>query len=318
MENVEFKKGLKFYGNHSTLVGLRILNNLLKAVTLGIYYPWARASELKYMYGETEFLGTRFVFHGTGNELFKGFIKAIFIMILIYAIFIFSALSSSMPIMITGFGIAYLIILFIVPVAIHGSYRYRLSRSSWRGIHFGYRGQLMEFVKLFLKEFILTLITLGIYGSWMQVKIRKYLYSNMRFGNIEFDFTGRGLDLFIIRLKGTFLSIITLGIYTFWYMKELAQFEINNLKMTQDGKVINFRTTITAGTIFKMLVGNMLIIIFTLGIATGVAINRAMRTALNNIEFDTDVDANKLLQTEEEYKDATGDDMAGILDIPLF
>jgi uncharacterized membrane protein YjgN (DUF898 family) len=318
MENKEYKKGLKFYGSHSTLVGLRILNNLLKVITLGIYYPWARAAEMKYMYGETEMQDTRFVFHGTGNELFKGFIKAILILICIYAIFFFCLLSKSTPLIVLGVVFIYVAFILITPVALHSSYRYRLSRSSWRGIHFGYRGQLGEFVKLFLGNILLTILTLGIYGSWMQVSLRKYMMAHMRFGNIEFSFNGRGLDLFLIHLKGIVLSIVTLGIYSFWYMKALAQFEFNNIKMIQDGKEIKFRTTITAGAIFKMIFVNMLIIIFTLGIATGVAINRAMRVALNNIEFDDDINANTLLQTEEEYKDATGDDIAGILDIPLF
>ena len=76
MQDRQFEKLLRFNGDHSTFVGLRIMNNILKVLTIGLYYPWARASELKYMYGESEYMGTRFVFHGTGTEMFKGFIKA--------------------------------------------------------------------------------------------------------------------------------------------------------------------------------------------------------------------------------------------------
>jgi hypothetical protein len=42
-----------------------------------------------------------------------------------------------------------------------------------------------------------------------------------------------------------------------------------------------------------------------------------MRAAFDNIEFDKAIDPDMLLQTEEEYKDATGDDLAGMLDISM-
>lgn len=48
LENTDFKKLLKFNGDHGQLIGLRIINNILTAITLGIYYPWARAAYLKY------------------------------------------------------------------------------------------------------------------------------------------------------------------------------------------------------------------------------------------------------------------------------
>ena len=72
----------------------------------------------------------------------------------------------------------------------------------------------------------------------------------------------------------------------------------------------------TSGEI-KLIFVNYLIIIFTLGIGTGIAINRVMRTVMENIEFDSEIDANSLMQTEAEYKDASGDDLAGMLDISI-
>ena len=317
MENTSFKKLLKFNGDHGQLVGLRIINNLLTAITLGIYYPWARAAYLKYIYGETEYLGTRFVFHGTGKEMFIGFIKVMGIVIGLYVLLLLSVLSQVAAITILGILIFYIAILVLIPIAIHGSNKYRLSRTSWRGIHFGYRGNLKEFVKLYLVEILLTAITLGIYGSWMHVKVNKYIKSHTRFGNIEFSFEGDGTDLFLIKLKGFFLTILTLGIYSFWYYKNLIAFELNNTKIIQNGKQISIRSTMTAGQIFGLLITNYLIIIFTLGIGTGIAINRIMRKVMSNIEFDNEIDVNALVQTEDEYKNAAGDDLADMLDISI-
>ena len=142
-----------------------------------------------------------FVFHGTGKEVFKGFIKAIAIFIVLYLTVIISASFHSPIIALIGFSIYLIGILALIPVAIHGAFRYRLSRTSWRGIHFGYRGNLKEFFKLYIVETLLTIITLGIYSSWMHVKVSKYIRKNTRFGNIEFRFDGEGEELFIIKLK---------------------------------------------------------------------------------------------------------------------
>ena len=43
--------------------------------------------------------------------------------------------------------------------------------------------------------------------------------------------------------------------------------------------------------------------------------NVILRKVFENIELDNEVDVNTLVQTEEEYKDAAGDDLAGMLDI---
>lgn len=317
MEEFTWKKLLKFNGNHGQFVGLRIANNLLTAITLGFYYPWAKVSILKYLYSETEFMQTRFVFHGLGKEVFKGFIKAILIFGALYGFLLFAISTKNQSMFYIGFIVFYIGFFLLIPLAIHGSYRYRLSRTSWRGIHFGYRGNLKEFYRLYLKNILLTVVTLGIYSSWMHVQVHSYIRRNIRFGSIEFRYDGQGKDLFFIKLKGVLLSIVTFGIYSFWYYKNLIAFEVNNTKMIQNGKEIELKSTLTAGQIFSMLITNYFIIIFTFGIGIGIAINRVLRVAFENITFEEEIDADAILQTEEAYTDATGDDLAGFLDIPI-
>jgi uncharacterized membrane protein YjgN (DUF898 family) len=84
-----------------------------------------------------------------------------------------------------------------------------MSRTSWRGIRFGYRGDRKEFMTLFFKEMFFTIISLGIYGAWMAINIRKYVLSNVRFGSAEFKYKGNGGEYFVLNLKGYFLTIIT-------------------------------------------------------------------------------------------------------------
>ncbi|MGA9637772.1 YjgN family protein, partial [Flavobacterium sp.] len=166
---------LDFNGKGSDFFGIVIVNWLLTILTLGIYYPWAKAKQLQFVYSSTTLNGDSFSFHGTGKEMFKGFIKAILIFGMLYGL-LFLFIKLQMPFV--GIFLFYIGFIAIFPIAIHGSYRYRMSRTSWRGIRFGYRGDRSEFIKLFLKLIGLSIITLGIYGPWMVINMRNYLLGN--------------------------------------------------------------------------------------------------------------------------------------------
>jgi uncharacterized membrane protein YjgN (DUF898 family) len=152
MESKNYK--LEFKGEGTEFFGLVIVNWLLTVVTLGIYYPWAKVKKMKYLFESTYFNGTSFQFHGTGKEMFKGFIKAILIFASIYGLLLLF-IYLDMPII--GAVLFYLIFLAILPIAIHGSYKYRMSRTSWRGIRFGYTGDRKELCVNFIKWLGLTI-----------------------------------------------------------------------------------------------------------------------------------------------------------------
>ena len=59
-----------FNGKGSDYFGLWIINSFLTVITIGLYYPWAKATKLKYFYSNTTLDGHSFTFNGTGNEMF--------------------------------------------------------------------------------------------------------------------------------------------------------------------------------------------------------------------------------------------------------
>lgn len=300
-----------FVGTGGAYFGIAIVNIILKIFTLGLYYPWAKAKELQYLYGSTLFDESRFEFHGTGAEMFKGFIKAI----LIFAVFAigFVVGLNFLPVLAI---IWYIVgIALIVPLAIHGSYKYRMSRTSWRGIRFGYRGNRKEFMLLFFKELFFTIISLGIYGAWMAINLRNYVLSNIRFGSAEFKYSGRGGEYFVLNIKGYFLTLITLGIYMFWWQKDLFNYYIDNLTLHHKDDKIRLKSTASGGDFFGLLVVNLLILIFTLGIGYPWVLTRTLKFILSKIEIIGNVDTDQLVQTEQEYNDATGEDMSDMLDL---
>jgi len=316
MEQQETRQ-LTFHGEGAKLFGIYIVNILLTIVTFGLYYPWARAALLKYMYEESEFEGSRFTFHGTGKEMFVGFIKAIGIFLGLYCILLGAVATRNPTITLIGVAVFYIGFLLLIPIAIHGALRYRTSRSSWRGIHFGYRGDRKELLNMFIIGAIITLITFGIYGAWLAIEIRKYIFKNLRFGNITFSYEGEGGAFFWLNVKGYFLTLITLGIYSFWWAKDLFAYYVDNIRMYQGQTRLNFRSTATAGGYFKLLIVNLLIIVLSLGLATPWAIVRTMQFVFNNIHIDGLLDVNAIVQTEADYTDATGEDLADMIDIGL-
>lgn len=303
---------LEFNGKGSEFFSVIIVNWLLTVLTLGFYYPWAKARKLQFLYGETSLNGDSFSFHGTGKEMFKGFIKALLIIGLLYAAF-FLFIYLKLPFL--GIGILYLGILALLPFAIHGSYRYRMSRTSWRGIRFGYRGDRKEFSINFFKWLFFTICTFGIYGSWMSINMRNYILGNIRFGDVELNSDGDGGDYFMLNLKGYFLTVFTLGIYSFWWQKDLFEYYINNLSLSKEDKEIALNSTVTGEGFFSLAIVNLVIIIVTLGIGYAWVVTRTMKYIFENIEMEGNIDLNSLLQTEENYKDATGEDIGDFLDM---
>jgi uncharacterized membrane protein YjgN (DUF898 family) len=303
---------LAFYGKGMEYFKIQLVNIILSILTLSLYYPWAKERTLKYLYNKNTFEGTPFVFSGTGKEMFKGYVKALAILAILYGVFFYLVLNDS-P------GLAFLVvyggILALLPIAIHGSYRYRMAKSSWRGIRFGYTGVQKTLIGIFFKGLFFTLITFGIYSPWFAMDLRRYLLSNISIGNARFVYTGGGTDYFTMSIKGYFLTIFTLGIYMFWWQKDQFEFFVNNLRLEQEGDAVFFRSTATGGGFARLMIVNFLILVFTLGLGFPWVVMRNIDFVMKSIEVSGYYSFESLQQWQADYSDATGEDMADILDL---
>ncbi|MRG45068.1 DUF898 family protein [Chitinophaga sp. SYP-B3965] len=305
---------LTFHGSGETYFGILIVNMLLTIVTLGFYYPWARAKELQFFYSNTEMEGSPFSWNGTGAEIFKGFIKAVGIFLALIAV---NVIFRYLKIPVVGMVFYILSLILLIPIAIHGANRYHWSRTSWRSIRFGYRGDRNEFVKLFIKEILLTIVTIGIYGSWAAMNIRNYILGNLRFGSGEFTYEGDGWEFFKMNIKGYFLTLFTLGIYFFWWQADAFRYSIDKLRLLHGNKSYNFQSKATGGAFAGLLIVNMLIFIFTLGFGYAWVQVRTIKFIFANVEIDGDIALVDLQQTEEEYRNALGEDLADMMDLSV-
>jgi uncharacterized membrane protein YjgN (DUF898 family) len=308
---------LKFTGEGGSLLIIMLLNWVLSVFTIGLYYPWARVNTLRFLYGNVQLNGTPFIFHGTGKELFKGFVKFFALIILVYGFSAYASIAQKPFLMIISFLLFITLFIIIIPLALHGAFRYRLSRTSWSGIHLGYRGERNQLVFEFWKGILLSVITFGIYYSWFMNDMRKYIIGNCRFGSLRLGYDGNGTDLFIINLKGYFLSIFTLGLYYFWYKKEYLNYFANFTYLEQNGKKFHLKGRIVGGSFFSLTIVNLFLTLFTFGLGIPWVVVRTAKFMIENIELPHQIDFENISQTEDEYLDATGEDVLDYFDLGL-
>ncbi len=306
---------VKFVGSYKQYLGLWLYNILLTIVTLGIYNPWAKCAIRKFLWQETEIAGSRFEWHGTGKEMFKGFIKAYLILGGLLLVLNFGPLFIPPEMLVWAVLSAYLLILLLVPLAIHGMARYRFSRTSLRGIYLGYRGKLKEFYGLTTRDFLFTIITFGIYGFWLEVNIRKYILEHARYGNVSAAYDGKGGQLLGLAFLQGLLVMITLYLYTPWAIIEFFKFHVKNTSLVQNERRYYFETNASGGKYFVVLLKAIGLIVITLGIATPIAQLMIHKYLVETISIAPGFSFDGIQQTEESYKDATGDDMGDILDL---
>jgi uncharacterized membrane protein YjgN (DUF898 family) len=313
METYNYK--LAYAGKGSDLFKIWIVNAILCTLTLGLYYPWAKAKTRQYLYSQTTFEGQPFVFTGTGKEMFKGFVKLIVLIMAIVGLSATLVLSGGAGAQL-GFLFAYLAFIALIPFAVHGAFRYRMAKSNWRGINFQYTGRLGEIVSIFYKGLFFTIVTLGFYGAWLAMDMRRYVLDNVKIGDARFSYTGNGTDYFVMNLKNYFLTLFTVGIYYFWWRKDIFAFFVNNLKLTKDEETMFFESTATGGDFFGLLIVNGLITIFTLGFGIPWVTTRTLEFVANHINMNGTLDLDNLNQDADgQFSDATGDDLASMLDI---
>lgn len=290
---------------------------LLTFITFGVYMAWAQVAFKKYIYKETELEGKRFEYQAKGIDVFIGYLKAFGILVLFFALMAGGLFLGKGNIFITFLFtfVIYAAFLSLLPIAIHGSLKYEMAMSAWDGINFGYRGDRGTLVKEFLVGMLLTVFTLGIYGSWFSVNLKKYITGNIRFGSISFSYHGEGKKLLLINLKGILFTILTVGIYMFWYIAEVYRYHTNHTKAYQNGREIQFVSNVTGLDVLSNSIVNMVLIIVTFGIAIPWVICRDMEFMYGHLVFEGDFRGHELQQTEISYSNATGSGLAEILDI---
>ena len=75
---------IQYDGKTRKIFRIWLKNIMFTFMTLGIYSFWGKTNLRKYVYGLFSLDGDRFEYAGTGGELFKGFLKTLPILVIIF------------------------------------------------------------------------------------------------------------------------------------------------------------------------------------------------------------------------------------------
>ena len=194
---------LTYTGRWQDVAKLAITNSILTFLTLGIYSFWGRVRIRKYLWAHTQVNKSPLEYHGTGGQLFVGFILITLLFLFVNFGFQFlqnllvqAAISSgnfaaAAPIL----GISSLVIMTIYVAffayIIYSVRRYWLAMTSWRGIRLRQGGKRRVMIGLALGRAFLTVITLGFAYPWLALRTERYAYANSYVGNRQFSFDAK-------------------------------------------------------------------------------------------------------------------------------
>ncbi|MEI8259172.1 MAG: DUF898 family protein [Deltaproteobacteria bacterium] len=139
-------------------------------------------------------------------------------------------------------------------------------------VRFDFKGKGGGFFVSFLVNYLLVIVTLGIYTPWAMCSITRWFTENFEAqtedgGRQSARFAGTGGDLFVQFLVGYLLMIVTLGIYAPWFMCKMQKFFQGNTHLIENGQPIGkFDFVGEGGSLLGTFIVGYLLTIITLGI----------------------------------------------------
>jgi|GEM_PF-706008 len=258
---------MDFTGKPTDYLILLLKTTFLTIVTLGLYYPWARAERLRFLMNHTQLGSHFFSFTGTGKEIAVGYIKAFLLYGLLYAgIYgggFLQQMNATMGLILSA--VALLLFYGFLPLIIWGAKAYRLSRIRYRSIYFSMdHAQRKNFLLKTLRDFFFSFISLGFYIPVFKYNLTRNLIQATRWGNLSFDFNATRGESYRLSMKNFLLTIFTFGLYGPFALANRINFTANH---TRVGKTASLRTSITGVDILLLLVVPLVVTTLTLGLA---------------------------------------------------
>lgn len=203
-------QGFVYDGRLGEIYGIFIKNLLLGIITLGFYRFWGKTNLRRYIWSHVSLQGDRFEYTGTGGELFKGFLIVFgffFLASIIKAAIELGGGPGSPQATLSNFVFAFLIF-YLIFVAHYSAQRYRLTRTSWRGVRGGMTGSawLWGIKAMFLT--VLAGLTLWLAGPWVQMRLIDDRLNNSYFGDAKAAIHSSSKPLYLAFLLGILLFIV--------------------------------------------------------------------------------------------------------------
>ncbi len=295
----------EFTGQGGDLFKLYAKMILLSIVTLGIYSFWGRTEIRRYLWSRTKFAGQPFAYHGTGKEIFVGWLVLVGVLVglLVVAGVVDGQMDKDARFALEVLPL--LGVLALMPLAVHGAIAYRWSRTSWQGRRFQYRGELGALTWLVVKGIVLTAVTLSLYAPVFYTQVRRYVTENTWYGGQRLSFHGADGRLFWPHLKMLLLLLPTLGLYRFWFEAEMNNYLWGETKYAGAA----FRGKWMGMQLFLLSFTNGILTMMTLGLGYPWALVRRIEYVTEVLELE-ELPRVQLLLDEGNAADGVGDALA--------
>ncbi len=215
---------LAFADRPAAFARLALRGAALELVTFGFYRFWLNTNIRRHLWAHTAIAGDGLEYTGRARELLIGFLMALAILAPVYFGYFLLGVEAERA---KAFGSTpLLLVLFLFgQFAVYRARRYRLTRTTWRGVRFWMAGSGLDYMWRACLWSLLVWMSLGFAHPWRVAAIERYKMSRTFYGDLQGEFTGKAGD-FIDRGWWIWIVIGPLFIATegaiFYAFKSLA------------------------------------------------------------------------------------------------
>ena len=340
------KRNVIYTGDSSEYFQIWIVNIFLTIITLGIYSAWAKVINTKYIYQNINIDGHRLDYIADPLSILIGRLIATVFLVAFYLVAIF------LPEWV--YWLVFIGLFFLSPLIINRSLSFQYRMTTYRNVRFNFKGTYFETLWYM---FLLPFLSVFTFGGTYPLALKyadEYRIKNTKFGNVSVNSSlnfgpyyaafGISIGVFFGAILGFFLLMILLGmllgaagasfmviqifssittlllyisiiaVTTSIWAVAIRNHTFNNSIIPN---VAKFNSTMKYGAYIKLITGNILALIFSIGLATPWIVTRTVRYLSNTLEVNTDEGVDKVIDDIADDKSAIMDEVAGAFDIEI-
>jgi len=181
---------LAFTGTWRGYYRVWFVGMLLTLLTLGLFAPWAKVRNKRYLYAHTRLGEDGFDYRANPWRILMGNL----VIAGLFALWLLSPLIHPLlPWALIGFGV------LLLPWIITQSLRFNARATAWRGLRLRFRGNPFGFL---MSHVLIPVFSFGILWPFATRSRRRWLVDNLSFGNTPFSYQTSVAELYGIYLKG--------------------------------------------------------------------------------------------------------------------
>lgn len=322
----------EFTGKTGEYFRIWIVNVCLTALTLGLYYPWAKVRTRQYFHGHTWLDGASFEYTADPITLLKGWLV---VMALVIG---YTLLVPIIPLLDALIAIP---LLLLTPWLALRSLKFNRYHTRYRNVRFGFQAGYGSALLVFVLLPLLSALTLGLLLPYMFYRQKRWLVAHSRFGRTAFEahfgFTMFYkcyllAGIFTLAMVGVIAVMVSLqilpmelagliGLATvplYYWLYAYLQVNITNIVHNHSSLDRHrLQSELRVWPYFLILISNTLAIVLTLGLALPWARIRMARYRASCTKLLAAGELDHFLQAQQQAQNAIGEEVGELLDLEL-